>query len=284
MLKTALSLPPQIRTRTLLCIDIPEPVLAAIQARGYTTEVGNLNPPLIPVSQLARCRADVVLLNVTNGGKQTIELTQRLWSALRNADNATRVLCFSTAQRDPRFALALEKCGARYVRISDTEMLIESVELLLAEMTDFECSDPCFQITHRFSQGTCAPGEEIGMIEWDYRGNLSQLRLALSGRFVFNCLAENQPHALDSFQIASLLCSGWFYRDHAKNSGTRQPAKVRVATIKVLMQRIRDAMTSAFARVGLARDPYEVLQSISTEGSRRALYRLNAKVNWKHTI
>jgi len=284
MLNAELSSPLQARDRTLLCIDIPDPLVAALQVSGYTTETGRLNKQLDAGFQMARSGVGIVLLDVTTGGERTIERIGRLRSALHSAGNRARIMCFSTAHRNSLFTLALEKCGARYVRISDVSMLIDAVELQLAEREDLERSLLSFRITHRFSQGNCAPGEEIRMIEWVFRGKYFQLPLALSARFVFNCLAENQPHALDAFQIASILHGGWFYRDHAKNSGIRQFAKVRVPTVKVLVQRIRRAIAFVLMRQCVTSDPYEVLQSFPAEGSTRTLYWLNASISWWHRL
>lgn len=265
----------------LLCLNVPENVLARIQAKGYTAEPFTFGVTLD--SHLLSC-ADLVLLDVTTGNEGQIELVERLGYAIGIAGRARRILCFSSARRNAGFVLALQKAGARYARIGDTSMLVEAIDLFLAEIKECERSRPCFQITHRFSQGSCAAGEEIGAIKYFRNGDFFQLPLALSARFVLNCLAENQTLALDAFQIASVLSGGWFYRDHARNSGIRQPTKIRVATIKVLVQRIREAMAAVFAKAGVPHDPYEVLQSFRAEGSTRALYRLNATIKWNHTL
>lgn len=281
MAETALRLPLQM-DRTLLCMNMPASARAVIQGMGYTVEVGSISAP---INTRSLGRADIVVLDVTSGGEEVVELARRLRTAMCIAGSTGRILCFSAIHRSPRFVLVLQNCGARYVRISDTSMLLEAIELLVAEIAELERNRPCFRITHRFSQGTCAPGEEIEIIECAHNGDFLQLPLALSARFVFNCLAENRSHALDAFQIASTLSAGWFYRDHAKNSGVRQTTKVRVATIKVLIQRIRKAMTSVFAGMGLTYNPYDVVQSFPAEGSKRALYRLNnATVKWNHIL
>jgi hypothetical protein len=224
---------------------------------------------------------DIVLLNVTTGGKEIIDAAQKVRSALCHSGASTRILCFSTSQRNSEFVLELERCGARYVRVSDPKMLMEALELLVAEISNIERNGPCFRISHRFSQGACAPGEEIAAIELVHDCGFFQLPLALSGRFVFNYLAENRSLCHDAFQIASGL-SGWFYREHGLNGGTRQTVKIRVPTIKVIAQRIRLAMDSAFATAGLSCDPFDVLRSFQAVGSTRALYRLRADIRWEH--
>jgi hypothetical protein len=79
------------------------------------------------------------------------------------------------------------------------------------------------------------------------------------------------------------LSGGWLFRDHASNSGHRQGKKIRRATIKVLVQRIREAMAGAFEEAHLNFDPRNVLRSCYTEGSKRVLYKLQADVRWRHS-
>lgn len=268
------------RETTLLCVDLPAPVLTALRAYGYRLTVGSISR--LPGPTRAELEhADVVLLDVTVGGQDKMEVARRIRSAICMSGSTCPILCFSSTHRNPCFVLELTNCGARYVRIGDSAMLIETVELLVAEATQLERTSPCFCIRHRFSRGSCAPGEEIAAIELLLNGEYFQLPLALSGRFVFNCLAENRSIAIDAFQIASGL-NGWFYREHGLNSGLRHTTKIRVATIKVLVQRIRQAMASVFARAGLARDPFDVLRSFPAEGSKRALYKLRADIRWEH--
>jgi hypothetical protein len=83
-------------------------------------------------------------------------------------------------------------------------------------------------------------------------------------------------------QIVSGLSGDWFYREHASNSGRRQVKKIRRATVKVLVQRIREAMASTFAKAHTRFDPCDVLRSWPAEGSTRVLYKLHADVHWDH--
>jgi hypothetical protein len=226
-------------------------------------------------------RAGIILVDVTVGGQETIEAVQKLRTALCQASSGSRILCFSTTPRNVRFAMELGKCGARYVRASDAAMLMEAIELLSSEMHDLKQSGLCFHVVHSFSHGVCGPGEMISGIELCQGAALFQLRLALSQRFLFNLLAENRGVALDAFQIAAGL-SCRFYREHGVNAGMRQTIKVRVATVKVLVRRIRQAMADVFSEAGLHCDPYEVLRTFTPEGSSRALYRLHADTRWQH--
>ncbi len=268
---------------TLLCLNLSNEALAAIAASEYKAATKSLPHSRTPPMGSELMSADLVLLDVTDGGEDKIETVRRIQSAICMSGAPCRILCFSAAQRNPDFVLDLTKFGVRYVRISQFAMLLEAIELQLIEIAKIERAGPCFRVQHRFSRGSCAPGEEIAAIKLIQNGDFYQLPLALSARFTFNCLAENRSIALDAFQIASTL-NGWFYRAHGLNSGIRQTTKVRVATVKVLVQRIRQAMASTFAKAGLTCDPCDVLRSFNAEGSRRALYRLRADIRWEHRL
>jgi hypothetical protein len=149
-------------------------------------------------------------------------------------------------------------------------------------MNELEQSGPTFQIVHRFSQGSCAPGEEVSAILWAHNGDFRQLPLAMVERLVFELLAQRRRLALDSLQIVSALSGDWFFREHAANSGHKQLKRVRRATVKVIVQRIRDAMTSTFGKAHLGCDSRDVLRSCLAEGTNRVLYQLRARIVWDH--
>jgi hypothetical protein len=268
--------------KTLLCINVPFGLMATIRERGYLVATSDFPNADAQRYRLLISTADILLLDVTHGGEEAVEMTRRIRSDICIAGATTRILCFSTVHRNPRFAIALEKSNARYVRVNDAGMLLEAVEQALTEISDTYRDGPSFQIIHRFSRGACGPGEEIKSCSLEFNGGLFQLSLPLTGRFLFNHLAENRPIALDACQIVAGLSGGWFYREHSGNSGIRQAAKVRIATVKVLIQRIRRSMASTFARAGLICNPYDVLRSFPAEGSTRALYKLHANVRWEH--
>ncbi len=269
--------------RELFCLRMSVPTLAALRDSGYRIAVGNFPDDRTAERWVAFSAADIILVDVTACGKESAEAIRKLRSALCLVGSASRILCFSTTRRNPRFAIELGKCGARYARVDGIGMLIEAIEILGAEMSELERHGPCFLVVHRFSNGTCVPGEEIGGIELLRGGERYQLRLALSQRFVFNLLAENRALALDAFQIAAGL-SSHFYREHGRNAGIRQTVKVRVATVKVIVARIRKAMAGAFKEAGVVCDPYEVLRTVTAEGSSRALYRLHADIRLEHRL
>lgn len=268
------------RSDSLLCVNVPDPILEALRQAGYRVIVEHTCVTL-SVRQPIGTGTHIVLINATKGRSDLLETLDAIRARLCLSGGEFRVLCYSTIPRNPRLALEIEKRGTRYVRIADSAMLVEWIELSSAEMAQFAQDGPCFRILHRSSQGTCAPGEEIVRIELVYRGKPFQLRLSLSQRLAFDLLARNRSTALDALQIASGL-NGWFYRDHGKNGGTRYTTKVRVPTVKVITQRLRQTMAKCFAEAGLSADPYNVLRTFHAEGSKRALYRLHAHIQWDH--
>lgn len=238
---------------------------------------------LVKTSQMRNVlsAADIVLVDLSARNYDILQTLNAIYGVIGICNPRPRVLCFSTVRRNPHVVLSVEQRGARYARISSAPILLEAVDLLLAEMNALKNNGPCFQILHRFSQGSCAPGEEISAVFLATAGRLLQLPLGLVQRFVFDFLAQRRI-ALDSLQIVSGLSGDWFYREHASNSGRRQPKKIRRATVKVHVQRIREAMASTFAKAQLRLDPYEILRSIPAEGSKRSLYKLHADVTWHH--
>ncbi len=89
--------------------------------------------------------------------------------------------------------------------------------------------------------------EEISAVLFENAGNLFQLPIGLTERFVFDFVAQRRL-AVDSSQIVSGLSGDGFFSPHAANSGHKQTKKVRRPTIKVSAQRIRDGMSSVFTR------------------------------------
>lgn len=270
-----------VSTNLLLCINVPDVVCETLHRAGYGLDVGEFSIPKGLKIQSALTSLRVVLIDTSMGKSEVFSAIHSVRSLLGASGGDFRVLCYSDVPRNPHFVLELERRGARYVRISNPEMLIECIGLLYAELDELARNGPQFRIIHRYSQGSCAPGEEITAVELFHRQHAFHLRLSLSQRFVFNLLAQSRSAALDAFQIAAGL-NGWFYRDHARNSGKGYTTKVRVATVKVLIQRIREAMAACFAEADLHSNPYDALRSFYAEGSRRALYRLYAGIHWEH--
>lgn len=270
----------------ILVCDNPadsRPFWEAIQSHGHRLVYSKV---ALPISSEMRCclsNSDIVLLDVTRASAEILKTFEHLHAANATLNVGPRLLCFSTAHRNPGFVMALKKWGAQYVRVDGVTMLCEAVNLLSAEIKDIERNGPFFEVIHRFSQGSCAPGEEIAAVFLLHDGDSFQLPLGLAQRFVFEFVAQHRRLAQDAQQIFSGLSRDWFYRDHAANNGYRQLKKIRRPAVKVLIQRIREAMATVFTRANLRLDPYDVLRSYPVEGSKRVLYKLVADVRWRHS-
>jgi hypothetical protein len=260
----------------------PDGLVEKLRSSGYVTIPADLSLPISTHVRAILQSADLVLLDLTRATHNDLKLVERVSAVIEPCSLRPRLLCFSWAQRNPHFILCIEKCGARYIRIASPEILLEAIDLLLTEMNDLERNGPSFEIIHRFSRGSCCvPGEEISTVLLAHEGYFFQLPLGLAQRFVFDFLAQRRL-AVDSLQIVSGLAGDWFYREHAANSGQRQVQKIRRATVKVLIQRIREAMAATFAKANLKCDPCDVLRSCPAEGSKRVLYTLRGTVRWRH--
>lgn len=262
--------------------QIPRQLVEHVQSHGFAVESAALTSPISFRARNLLSHVDIVLLDVTTNSREEPNTAQELMSTIGICSPRPRVLCFSTIQRNPQFVLQIERLGARYVRIVTPENLVDAVELLLAEMNDFERNGPQFEIVHLFAQGPiCAPGEEISAVLLPFNGRSYQLPLGLAQRFVFDFLAQRRL-AVDSLQIVSGLAGSWFFKDHALNSGQRQVRKIRRATVKVLVQRIREAIAATLEEAQLRLDPRDVLRSCYAEGTKRVLYKLHADIRWRH--
>jgi hypothetical protein len=272
------------KPRLLMCRTTggSDAMLEPIRAHGYGVMVTQVSRPVLTPLRTLLSGVDILLLDVTQSSRDVLDTIDVLNASVGIGGARPRLLCFSTAHRNPHFVIEIEKCGARYVRVSGSSILLEAIDLLLAEMNELQHNGLCFQIIHRFSQGSCAPGEEVSAALLVHHGEFFQLPLAVVERLVFDLLAQHRRIAMDSMQIVSSLSGDWFYRDHASNSGRKQVKKIRRAAVKVLVQRIREAIASTFAKAGLRSNPYDVLRSCPAEGTNRVLYRLHGDVRWHH--
>lgn len=274
------------RPRVLICrlLDGPKSRLEHLRAFGYLAEEMPLSSPISLRVRTLLPAVDVVLLDLTTSSQGVLRTIRDLVSTIGIGSLRPRLLCFSSAHRNPHFVVNLERLGARYVRVADTGTLLEALELFLAEMNAIERDGPNFVIQHKLSQGVCAPGEEVSSVMLNDRGNPFPLSLGLAERLVFELLAQYRRVALDSMQIASYIDNDWFFRDHALNSGHRHITKIRRASVKVRAQRIRQALASSFSKAHLEFDPYDVLRSCFADGTNRVLYRLHGRVEWHHPL
>ncbi len=277
---------PSTAAKILFCGDPgnAQTFVDAAQAHGHQVVHIDVAYPVSERVKYLLSGSDIVLLDVTTAKPGILKIIEDFHEATATLNLGPRVLCFSTAHRNPRFVLAIKQWGAQYVRVDGVEMVCEAINLLYMEMRYLERNGPCFEICHRFSQGSCAPGEEIATVILAHDGNHYQLPLGLMQRFVFDFLGQHRRVALDASQIVSGLNNDWFYRDHALNGGSRLTKKIRRPAVKVMVQRIRDAMRLAFGQAHLNFDPLDVLRSYPVEGSRRVLYKLTADVRWQHPV
>jgi hypothetical protein len=259
-------------------------ILGILKSGGHQVVISSLSTKITANERALLSTSDVALIDVTNSSHSILKRLEELHAAVGIESLRPRLLCFSSVHRSPQFQVAIEKCGARYVRVGDFALLLDAIQVAMAEMEELHRNGPCFQIVHRYSQGgCCAPGEEVSAILLAHRGTTFQLPLPIAQRLLFNFLADHRRIALDSSQIASGLTGEWFYRDHAANSGFRQVKKIRRPTVKVLIQRIREVLASTFESAKLRFDPSEVLRSCPAQGSRRVLYKLHGDVRWHHS-
>ena len=271
----------------LIAIDaMSEP----LRSRGYHLIDADLSRPTAAHVRVLLQAVDIVLLDVALADANTLAQIREVSAAIGLCDVKPRILCFSTLHCNARFVSDVEKCGARYARVSDAGTLVESIELLLFEMDRLRRSGPLVHILHRFAQGTrsdhftcgCAPGEEVAAVLLP-QANQPQLPLSLTERCIVDILASHRRVALDAAQIVGVLTAEWFYRDHACNSGVPQRIKVRVPTVKVSIGRIRAAVAVKLAEAHLEINAYDVVESVPVVGSNRVLYKLNADAVVIHT-
>jgi hypothetical protein len=256
--------------------------LWTLRSHGFATIPADTSLPLSAHLRSLIATLDLVLIDLTPETQNDLKLVQQISAAIGPSSLRPRILCFSWVQRNSHFILEVEKCGARYTRITSPEILLEAINLLRADMANLERTGPVFNIIHGFSRGnSCLPGEEISAVFLAHSGSFFQLPLGLSQRFVFDFLAQRRA-SVDSLQIVSGLAGDWFYREHAANSGQCQTKKIRRPTVKVVIQRIRQAMELTFSTAQLRIDPFDVLRSCEAQDSKRVLYRLQADVRWHH--
>ena len=255
-------------------------VQEVIASRNYAVIKAHIAPTVSPHLRSQIATSDVVVLDVTRRSHDVLKEIEEINAAIAVCGSDARLLCISGEHRNPRFVLEIQKRGARYANVSSTGAIFEAIESILAEANELQHF--FFRIVHRYSQGSCAPGEEIAGVFLVQQHKMFQLSLGLAQRLLFDFLAQHRQISLDSLQILSGLRGDWFYRDHAVNSGYRQIKKIRRQAIKVLIQRVREAMDETFKQAQLTCNAWDVLRSPSAAGTKRALYRLHADVRWQH--
>ena len=129
-----LIVPASANTRLLMggTSDSSHSMLESMRLHGYKVAVANIFSPVSKQLRMLLSHVDVVLLDVTTSNRDVYETVHALTTTIGICKVRPRLLCFSTAHRNPHFVLGIEKSGARYVRVANPSMLIEAVDLLVA--------------------------------------------------------------------------------------------------------------------------------------------------------
>ena len=136
-------------------------MLEPLRLYGHETILTDLSRPATVQARLLLQSVDIVLMDVTQASRAILATVHDLAAAIGICDVAPRLLCFSTAHRNPQFVLDVERCGARYVRVADLPMLVDAIDVVLAGIEGLRRNGPYFEVRHRFSRGCCAPGELV---------------------------------------------------------------------------------------------------------------------------
>jgi hypothetical protein len=160
------------------------------------------------------------------------------------------------------------------------DLVIEEVDLLIAEATWTNARGPHFLVLHRWQKpGTdCLAGEEIAAVRFMSFGREFDLELPVGPLLVFDFVARHRWLPLNGSQIAAGLNRDPFCSQHGANAPTsrKQTRKFNHGVVKVYIERIREAMAVAFREAGVSLDPFLILISAP------AGYRLKATVDWLH--
>jgi len=162
--------------------------------------------------------------------------------------------------------------------------VMESVDLLFAEMRELKARGPKLRIKHRFAKTErCAAGEEVAAIYLLHRHQEVWIPLSLTSRLVVDFLGRFAHFPQSARQISAAMQNLDFYRDHGHNAGARVGLNRRVhrASVRVHVQRIRQALRRACHEVNLDIDPGSVLRSHTTTGNEVA-YQLKAVIELSH--
>ena len=163
--------------------------------------------------------------------------------------------------------------------------VFQEIEFLLAEGDRSLASGPNFTIvhSHSHSEGGCWPGEEIAFISYIYRSREFPLRLPATLRILFDYFAQHRHFPQTASQVESGVKADEFYVRHGLSAGTTRKTtrRIRRASIKQYVSRIREALGWVFQEAGVDLEPCNVLLSEATVG-KEVFYRLKANVHWVH--
>lgn len=164
-------------------------------------------------------------------------------------------------------------------------LVLEEIEVLIAEATELAASKPHFLVVHRFHEPStdCRPGEEIMAVWFNHRGRRYPLRLSTATLLLFDYFSRHRRLSQTASQIAAGIRSDPFYARHGKAGGASRRKTRRIARTAVneYVKRIRRALAWAFEEAGVPLDPRNVLLSDPTVGNQVG-YRLHASIEWIH--
>jgi hypothetical protein len=164
-------------------------------------------------------------------------------------------------------------------------MVLEKVDLLLAELADLKARGPHFRIHHRFRKPgmPCAPGEEILAVCLVHRGQEYCLPLSLALRILFDYLARHSRLPQSAAQIEAGIRADRFYSQHStavmgKEKFTRGVPR---SYIRVYIERLRSTLERVFLEADLLVDAHVVVIAEETVMNELG-YRLKAVCEWLH--
>lgn len=164
-------------------------------------------------------------------------------------------------------------------------IVLEEVEVLLAEAVALAAEGPHLRILHRFRQpgAHCSPGESIAAAWLIYRSREYPIRLSTAMLQLLDYLGRHRRLGQTASQIAIGMRRDPFYAVYDGKTGAVRGRTRRIArsSIKEYVKRIRRALGSAFVDAGLSLDPYRVLVADATTGNE-VTYRLRGSVEVAH--
>lgn len=163
--------------------------------------------------------------------------------------------------------------------------ILQEVDFLVAERKEIAAAGPHFKIIHRFHEsGTdCCAGEEITSASLVCRSREYVLRLSPKLLMLFDYLARHRHIPQSAAHIVSGMQRSTFYTKHGANArvAVQRSGRLTFRTVKVYIQRLRDAFQIVFGEANLNIDPFLVLVSEATD-TNCTLYRLKATAEWVH--
>ncbi len=161
-------------------------------------------------------------------------------------------------------------------------LIVEEVDLLVAEAAWMNARGPHFVIVHHWQQlgSQCLAGEEVAAGRFVFRGREFELtKLGVGPLIELDFLARNRWRSRSASNLAAEMNADAFCMQHGSNAPNyrKQTRNFTHGSVKVYAERIREAMDVAFREAGANLDPFLVLTS--EQG-----YRLKASVEWVHLV